>query len=134
MAKKTATQKIEQDAEILENAQPEQTDSDRKRAKRGSTLSAQIKIHFLEIMAEFATSGQVNKSTLENAIPVFEQVPVTATVGMPPEVQLANIETTIAEMFESKNIDQNELRKLLNRKARLERLIKTGELDESESD
>lgn len=132
-SKKQEVEATEVETEVTE-VETEQEATERKRARRGSTLTAQMKRHFCEIMGEFATSGNVNQSTLEDALPIFEQIPITNSMGLPIEVQLANIQHSITEMFESKQIDENELRKLLNRKARLEKALEVEELDESEDE
>lgn len=102
-----------------------------ERTKRGTSLAAQIKSHFMEIVGEFVSSGQVAGQTLTNAVEVFEQIPVTAAVGIPYEVQIKNIDDAVTKMFASKNIDQDELRRLLNRKQRLEKLIAGDETSDA---
>lgn len=114
-----------------ENVEAAETDAQAKeRTKRGESLSAQIKTHFLEILGEFVSSGQVANQTLQNAVAVFEQVPMTSGIGIPLDVQLKNIEDAVAKMFDSKNIDQDELRRLLNRKQRIQKAL-AGDTEET---
>ena len=98
-----------------------------ERKERGTSLPAQIKAAFLEIMGEWTSSNQVASATLDQYKELFESVPLTRGVGIPLEIQLANIEMAITKMFESKDIDEDELRKLLNRKARVQKAIAEDE-------
>lgn len=115
--------------ELVETELTETPDGERKRAKRGSSISAEIKKMFMELVGEYVTSGQVAGVTWDAAKDVFERVPTTKGLGIPAEIQIANIDGRLEEMFSSGNVDQDELRQLLNRKQRLQKQIENRATD-----
>lgn len=100
---------------------PETVESgDKQKMKKGTSVIAQIKRHFMEVLGEYASSGQVNQGTLDAALEVFKIVPQTKGLGLSPELEIANIDATLAQMYESKEVQttagMDKQRKLLNRR------------------
>ena len=103
-----------------------------ERAERGTSFNTLARNMFVTLMAEHATTGGFTHQTLEEAVKLYEAAPTLRGVSLPTDVQLANIETQLANIYDNKAkvIDgiayfdeaTNDLRvKLLAQKAKLEK-------------
>lgn len=102
------------------------------RAEKGTSITSKVKAAFLEILGEWLSSQQVNAGTLDQYKELFDNLSLQKGAGMPPEIQLANIKSIVDEMFESKNVDQEKLRILLNRQDRIKRSLKKASEPQTE--
>lgn len=127
--------RAKENSEETENGGNEQTATGK--AKRGSSLGAQIKTTFLEMIESAASNGgKIAGELLEKANSLASQIPTRSIGGMSLELQLANVNHAINELYTNavwhseatppywENFDENQQRVLLNRKARIEAAMK----------
>lgn len=114
-----------------------------ERAERGTSFNTLARNMFIALMTEYATVGGFTEQTLKEATELYENAPNLRGVTLPIDVQLANIEIKLADIYDNKAkvIDgvayfdeaTNDLRvKLLALKAKLEKEKKKEEKTETE--
>lgn len=119
----TVTQEVD-NSEVQTGVAGEGATQEKERAKKGTSLSVRTRSAFMEILGEYVTTGgEVNLETIAQFVPLFEEMPVAAGSGIAPEIQIANIDTTLEKEYTSGAKNWDKIRKLLNRKQRMETLI-----------
>lgn len=93
-----------------------------RRQVRGTTVKAQVQATFMRMVTEAVENkGRISPETLEQAIGLEKQIPRKQVVGVSAKERLRIIEERLSEIFNDvSKADEQEVRRLLNRKARLQ--------------
>jgi len=93
-----AKEKLQQETENTETTE---------KAKRGTSFLVQARNAFISLMSEYKSTGKIGNVTLDSLLPLFDSAPAIKGVSLPLDVQLANVEASINEIYESAVVDQN---------------------------